>query len=289
MARPESSFSHLESLERHVGTEGSGSSDEDIAISRAVSKVLQCGTNLKKVRVALRRSSWDLEHTLLYHDPSSSRRRLSPNSQQVHGLSLAPRNLFGGLIDSHALGRLQALYLTVITVERHLCALLSQLHSLRHLALRYIHLLPVGGVWESMFQLICTSLRLESADLVWSEDDVGEYPRLLLQSEASVWNSTTTTREHYCINCTRVLFSISCCAGLHHYHRSARHNSFIGTTDVYRTGNLGLRLLKKFGQNNRRLPQNYWWRHPQKKHNCSGKLKVITVATLTSNGASGPV
>jgi hypothetical protein len=198
LARLESSFSHLESLECHVDTEGLGSSDENIAVSKAVSRALQCGTSLKKLRLALRQSSWDLDqHTLLYHDTSSTRRQLSPNSQHVQGFLLAWRNLFGGLVASQALGELQTLDLTVITVERHLCALLSQLHSLRHLALRYVSLLPAAGVWESVFQLISTSLRLESADLVGLEDVLDRYPRLLLQPEASVWNSSNITHEHY--------------------------------------------------------------------------------------------
>jgi hypothetical protein len=198
LARLESSFSHLESLECHVDTEGLGSSDEEIAISKAVSRVLQCGTNLKKLRLALRQSSWDLnQHTLLYHNTSSSSRQLSPDSQQDQGSLSASGNLFRGLVSSQALGELQTLDLTVVTVERHLCALLSQLHSLRHLALRYVSLLPAGGVWESIFQLISASLRLESADLVGLEDVVDRYPRLLLQPEASVWNTNTTTHEHY--------------------------------------------------------------------------------------------
>jgi hypothetical protein len=105
--------------------------------------------------------------------------------------------MFGGLLASQALGKLQRLELTVVTVERHLCALLSQLHSLRHLALRYVSLLPAGGVWESIFQLMSTSLRLESAALVGLEDVVDGYPRLLLQPDASIWDSGTTTYQDY--------------------------------------------------------------------------------------------
>lgn len=167
LARLESSFSRLESLECRVDTEGLWGSDEDIRVSKAVSRVLQCGANLKKLSLALRQSSWDPDrHTLLYGDNGPSRRQLSANSQNVQESLLASRNLFGGLIASQALGKLQALDLTVNTVEQHLCALLSQLHSLRHLALRCISLLAEGGVWESIFQLNSTSLRLESADLV---------------------------------------------------------------------------------------------------------------------------
>jgi hypothetical protein len=141
LARLESSFSRLESLECHVDTEGLWSSDEDIAVSKAVSRMLQCGTNLTKLRLALRQSSWDLDqHTLLYHNTSSSGRQLPLNSQQDHGSLFASRNVFGGLFASQALSDLQTLDLTVVTVERHLCALLSQLHSLRHLALRYVSL-----------------------------------------------------------------------------------------------------------------------------------------------------
>lgn len=198
LARLESSFSSLESLECHVDTEGLWGSDEDIAVSKAVSRVLQAGTNLKKLRLALRQSSWDPDpHTLLYRDTGPSRRQLSANSQNVQRSFLASRNLFGGLVASQALGKLQALDLTVITVERHLCALLSQLHSLRHLALRYVSLLAAGGAWESIFQLISTSLQLKSADLVGLEDFVDGYPRLLLQSEASIWNSSATRHDDY--------------------------------------------------------------------------------------------
>jgi hypothetical protein len=164
-----------------------------------VSRVLQCGTNLRKLRLALRQSSWDLDrHTLLYHKTSSSSRlQLPPNSQQDPESLLVSRNLFRGLVASQALRELQTLDLTVITVERHLCALLLQLHSLRHLALRHVSLLSTGGVWESIFQLISTSLRLESADLVGLEDVVDGYPRLLLQPDASIWNSGTTTHHDY--------------------------------------------------------------------------------------------
>jgi hypothetical protein len=196
--RLESSFSRLESLECHVDTEGLGSSDEDAAVSKAVSRVLQCGTNLKRLRLALRQSSWDPDqHTLLYHNISSPKRQISPNSQRNQGHLTASRNLFGGLVASQALGHLHTLDLTIVTVERHLCALLSRLHSLRHLALRYVSLLPAGGIWESIFQLMSTSLRLESADLVGLEDVVDGYPRLLLQPDASIWNSGTTTHHDY--------------------------------------------------------------------------------------------
>jgi hypothetical protein len=131
---------------------------------------------------------------MIPHHPGVNFLRIRSKFKGCHWLQ---KNLFGGLVAAQALGRLQVLDLTVITVERHLCALLSQLHSLRHLALRYVSLLPAGGAWESVFQLISTSLRLESADLVGLEDVVDEYPRLFLQSEATVWNSDATTREHY--------------------------------------------------------------------------------------------
>lgn len=199
LARLESGFSRLESLACHVDTDGLESSDDDISVSKAVSRVLQCGTNLRKLRLALRQSSWDLDrHTLLYHKiSSSSRLQLPPNSQQDPESLLVSRNLFRGLVASQALRELQTLDLTIITVERHLCALLSQLHSLRHLALRYVSLLSEGGVWESIFQLISTSLHLESAALVGLEDVVDGYPRLLLQPDASIWNSGTTTHHDY--------------------------------------------------------------------------------------------
>jgi hypothetical protein len=199
LARLESDFSRLESLECRIDTEVLGSSDEETSVSKDVSRVLQCGTNLRKLRLALRASSWDLDrHTLLYHKTSSSSRlQLSPDPQRFQVFLLASRNLFGGLVASQALRGLQTLDLTVITVERHLCALLSQLHSLRHLALRYVSLLPAGCVWESVFQLMPTSLRLESADLVGLEDVVDGYSRMLLQPDASIWDSGTTTHHDY--------------------------------------------------------------------------------------------
>jgi hypothetical protein len=76
----------------------------------------------------------------------------------------------------------------VVTVERHLCALLSQLHSLPHLALRNISFLSEVDVSEAIFQSISTSRRLGSAIL---EDVVDRYPRLNLQPEGTVWNSST--------------------------------------------------------------------------------------------------
>jgi hypothetical protein len=198
LARLESGFSRLESLACHVDTDGLESWDDDISVSKAVSRVLQCGTNLRKLRLALRQSSWDLDrHTLLYHKTSSSSGLQLPlNSQQDSGSSLVSRNLFRGLVASQALADLQTSDLTIITVERHLCALLSQLR-LRHLALRYVSLLSEEGVWESILQLISTSLHLESAALVGLEDVVDGYPRLLLQSDAPIWNSGTTTHIHY--------------------------------------------------------------------------------------------
>jgi hypothetical protein len=199
LARLESGFSRLESLACHADTDGLESSDDEISVSKAVSRVLRCGTNLRKLRLALRQSSWDLDrHTLLYHKTSSSSQlQLAPNSQQDPESLLVSRNLFRGLVASQALAGLQTLDLTVITVERHLCALLSQLRSLRHLALRYVSLLSEGGVWESIFQLISTSLHLEIAALVGLEDVVDGYPRLLLQPDASIWDSGTTTNHDY--------------------------------------------------------------------------------------------
>jgi hypothetical protein len=200
LARLESRFSRLESLACHVDTDGLEGPGDEISVSRGVSRMLRCGTDLRKLRLALRQSSWDLDrHTLLYHktSPSPPRLRLPPNSQQDPESLLASRNLFGGLVASQALRNLQTLDLTVVTVERHLCALLTQLHSLRHLALRYVSLLPEGGIWESVFQLISTSLRLESVDLIGLEDVVDGYPRLLLQPDASVWSGGAVTHHDY--------------------------------------------------------------------------------------------
>jgi len=194
----ESRFSNLEALECYIDTQGVDSTDELVALSEAVSRVLQRGTKLKKLKLALRESSWDLDqHTRLYHNSFPSRDQLFTGSHGFKELLLASRSLFGGLVASQALRGLNRLDLTVITVERHLCALLSQLHSLRHLALKYVSLLPAAGVWESVFQLISASLRLESVDLVGLEDVVNRYPRLLLQPEAPLWNSTALKREDY--------------------------------------------------------------------------------------------
>lgn len=198
LARLESSCSRLESLEMHIDTEGVWSSDGDMAVSKAVSRLLQNGTSLKKLGLALRQSCWHLDrHTLLYHDTSSPKRQLPPNPQRDAESLLVSRNLFGGLVASQALCNLQTLDLTVVTVERHLCALLSPLHSLRHLALRYVSLLPAGGVWESIFQLISTSLRLESVEFIALEDVVDGCPRLILQSEGTVWNTSTAKYADY--------------------------------------------------------------------------------------------
>lgn len=105
--------------------------------------------------------------------------------------------LFGGLVATQAFGQLQILDLTIVTVGQHLCALLSRLHPLRHLALRYVSLLPAGGAWESVFQLMSTSLCLGSVDLVVLEDVIGRYPRLLLQPNAPIWNSSAATHLDY--------------------------------------------------------------------------------------------
>jgi hypothetical protein len=194
----ESSFSRLETLECCIDTQGVESAEELVAVSEAVSRVLQRGTRLKRLKLALRESSWDLDqHTRLYHESSTPRGQRFPGSQQIRELLSASRALFGRIVASQALRGLHRLDLTVITVERHLCALLSQLHSLRHLALRHVSLLPAAGAWESIFQLIFASLRLESVDLVGLEDVVNRYPRLLLQPEAPVWNSSAVTREDY--------------------------------------------------------------------------------------------
>lgn len=201
LARLESSFSCLESLECHVDTDGLGNSDsETYSVSTAVSRMVGCGTNLKKLRLALRESSWDPdEHILLYRHTSSSapRRQLSPDSRPYRSAVSASEMLFGGLVATQALGQLQILDLTVVTVGQHLCALLSRLHSLRHLALRYVSLLPAGGAWESVFQLMSTSLCLGSVDMVALEDVVGGYPRLILQPDAPIWNSGAATHLDY--------------------------------------------------------------------------------------------
>jgi hypothetical protein len=198
----ESSFSRVESLECHIDTDGLGNSDSETnSVSTAVSRMVGYGTNLKKLRLALRESSWEPDaHTLLYHAPSSSSSRPRLDSLDVRpyrSAASASQMLFGGLIDSQALRQLQTLDLTVVTVGQHLCALLSRLHSLRHLALRYVSLLPAGGAWESVFQLMSTTLCLGSVDLVALEDVVGGYPRLLLQPDAPIWNSGTATHLDY--------------------------------------------------------------------------------------------
>jgi hypothetical protein len=233
LTRLESGFSRLESLACHVDTDGLESSDDDISVSRAVSRVLQCGTNLRKLRLALRQSSWDLDrHTLpCYKTSSSSRPQLPPNPQQDLESLLASRNLFMGLVASQALANLQTLDLTIITVERHLCALLSQLHSLRHLALRYVSLLSEGGVWESVFQLISTSLNLESAALVGLEDVVDGYPRLLLQPDTANLYGIAALSRTTITNGTRVLLSILYCVGLHHYQQSVRRISSVNSVN----------------------------------------------------------
>jgi hypothetical protein len=66
LARLESGFSRLKSLVCHVDMYGLENSEDEIPVSKAVSRVLQCGTNLRKLKLALRQSSWDLDrHTLL--------------------------------------------------------------------------------------------------------------------------------------------------------------------------------------------------------------------------------
>jgi hypothetical protein len=98
-------------------------------------------------------------------------------TEDFRRLILASRGLFGGLVENKALKELVKLELTVITTEQHLCAFLSQLNSLRHLEMKYVTLLPRAGVWESVL--------------------IERQPRLLLEPEASVWNSSDATRDVY--------------------------------------------------------------------------------------------
>lgn len=114
----ESRFSRLEVLECHIDTQGVESTDELIATSKAVSQVLQQGTKLRSLKLALRESSWELDqHSNLYCDDLLSRRLCSIGVDDFRRLLLASRGLFGGLVESRALKELVKLELTVITTE----------------------------------------------------------------------------------------------------------------------------------------------------------------------------
>jgi hypothetical protein len=57
----ESRFSRLEVLECYIDTQGVESADELIATSKAISQVLQQGTKLRSLKLALREYSWELD------------------------------------------------------------------------------------------------------------------------------------------------------------------------------------------------------------------------------------
>jgi hypothetical protein len=189
--------SHGEPLS-YIDTQGVESADELIATSKAVSQVLQQGTKLRSLKLALREYSWELDqHSNLYRDDLLSRRLCSMRTEDFRRLILASRGLFGGLVENRALKELVKLELTVVTTEQHLCAFLSQLNSLRHLEMKYVTLLPRAGVWESVLHEMSTVLSLDTVAFRSLEDVIERQPRLLLEPEASVWNSSDATRDVY--------------------------------------------------------------------------------------------
>jgi hypothetical protein len=194
----ESRFSRLEVLECHIDTQGVESADELIATSKAVSQILQQGTKLRSLKLALRESSWELDqHSNLYRDDLLSKRLCSMRIEDFRRLTLASRGLFGGLVETRALRELVKLELTVVTTEQHLCTFLSQLKSLRHLDMKYVPLLPTAGVWESVLNNMSTVLSLDTVAFRSLEDVIERQPRLLLEPQASVWNSSDATRDGY--------------------------------------------------------------------------------------------
>jgi len=194
----ESRFSRLEVLECYIDTQGVESAGELIATSKAVSQVLQQGTELRNLKLALRESSWELDqHSNLYRDDLLSKRLCSMGIEDFKRLALASRSLLGGLAENRALKELVKLELTVVTTEQHLCTFLSQLLSLRHLDMKCVTLLPRAGVWESVLHSMSTVLSLDTVAFRSLEDVIERRPRLLLEPEASVWNSSDATRDDY--------------------------------------------------------------------------------------------
>lgn len=97
----------------------------------------------------------------------------------------APRNY-----SSHYL---QAVTLSVVTIERDLWAFLSELPALRHLALQHVALLPTGGSWESVFRKFHEHLELQTIQLAMLEDAaltddrIHMIPRAVLRPTEDIW------------------------------------------------------------------------------------------------------
>lgn len=191
----ESGFSRLQALDLYVDTREVDRADELVAISETVSRVLQRGKRLEKLKLAICESSWDLDmHTRPYHNGSSLG---TPGPEEIEKLALASISLFRPLVECKSLKGLVTLELTANTTEYDLCALLSRLHSLRHLVMEYIMLLPGMGTWESVLRNIAEEVSLQSIELLNLEDVLEGSPRLLFQPQAPSWINTATGQNDY--------------------------------------------------------------------------------------------
>jgi hypothetical protein len=94
---------------------------------------------------------------------------------------------------SYSFRCLQAVTLSVVTIEQDLWAFLSELPALRHLALRHVALLPTGGSWESIFRKFHESLELRTIhlaileDAALTDDGMNMIPRAVLRPTEDIW------------------------------------------------------------------------------------------------------
>ncbi|KAH0195489.1 hypothetical protein KCU99_g10043, partial [Aureobasidium melanogenum] len=97
---------------------------------------------------------------------------------------------------------LQAVTLSVVTIERDLWAFLSELPALRHLALQHVALLPTGGSWESVLRKFHERLELQTIQLAMLEDaaltddQMHMIPRAVLRPTEDIWKDCP--EQAYC-------------------------------------------------------------------------------------------
>ena len=138
-------------------------------------------------------------------DTSSKQQVLRPSSyvrqRAASSAWLCPRGP-----RSYSFNCLQAVTLSVVTIERDLWAFLSRIPTLRHLVLKHVALLLQGGSWESVFRRFHESLALHTIQLAMLEDAALSddrrhmIPRAVLRSTEDVWKDCPEQARCYQIH-----------------------------------------------------------------------------------------
>jgi hypothetical protein len=183
------------------------------AVGRSLSYILLCSRCLKKMCITFSQETQlqDLSYTSYWpRDPDLTRTSsqqlplqiFSYNRQQVaSGAWLRPSGP-----RRYSFRCLQAVTLSVVTIERDLWPFLSKLPALRHLVLRHVALLPTGGSWESVFRRFHESLALHTIQLAMFEDaaltDDRRHmtPRAVLRPTEDIWKDCPEQARCYQIH-----------------------------------------------------------------------------------------